>query len=262
LEIFINPSAHPSRKGAFMLTRSSALRALGRGVPLLVMLSLTVAACAKDKANPLTKKISPKPPKGAIVLFNGKDASQWVKMGTKDPIGWKIEDGALEVVPGTGYIESVPRFTDFQLHVEFNEPYMPNAHGQERGNSGVYLQGLYEIQVLDSYENDTYADGACGAIYGQHPPRVNASKKPGEWQTYDITYTAPRFDDKGNVTEKAYATVYQNGTLIQDHADIIGATTAAGSYDRTQQGPIVLQDHGCKVRYRNIWIKPLKSAKK
>jgi hypothetical protein len=218
---------------------------------------------AKEKANPLTKKFSPKPPKGAIVLFNGKDTSKWESAGSNRPIGWKlVEDGAMEVAPGTGNIETVPKFTDYQLHVEFNTPYMPNSHGQERGNSGVYMQGLYEIQVLDSYHNDTYANGSCGAVYGQYVPRVNVCKPPGQWQTYDITYTAPRFDDKGELTQKPRVTVYQNGALIQDDVEIQGATTASGNYDRTQAGPIMLQDHGCKVRYRNIWIKPMGLQKK
>jgi hypothetical protein len=240
---------------------SRTCRTARRLTPLLALLAAGAVAFAREKPAPLTRKISPKPPKGAIVLFNGKDVSRWQKAGTHDPIEWKIVDGALEVVPGAGNIETVPRFTDFQLHVEFNTPLMPDKHSQERGNSGVYLQGLYEVQVLDSYRNDTYADGACGALYGLHPPRVNACKPPGEWQTYDITYTAPRFDANGAVTETAYATVYQNGVLIQDHADVTHPTTAHGDYDPTRPGPIALQDHGCKVRYRNIWIKPLKPKK-
>jgi hypothetical protein len=231
---------------------------LQRWLPALFFLAIGLAT-AKEKTTPLTKKFSPKPPKGAIVLFNGKDTSTWESAGSNRPVGWKrVEGGAMEVAPGTGNIETVPRFTDFQLHVEFNTPYMPDAHGQERGNSGVYLQGLYEIQVLDSYHNDTYANGSCGAVYGQYVPRVNVCKPPGQWQTYDITYTAPRFDEKGNVLQKPRVTVYQNDTLIHDNVEIQGATTASGHYDRTQAGPIMLQDHGCKVRYRNIWIKPLK----
>lgn len=227
----------------------------------VALLAAGAAALAAEKPAPLTKRFSPKPPKGAVVLFNGKDTSKWVSAGSDRPIGWKVADGAMEVVPGTGNIETKPRFTDFQLHVEFNVPLVPDARGQARGNSGVYLQGLYEIQVLDSYGNETYANGACGALYGQYAPRVNVCKPPGQWQSYDVTYTAPRFDEKGEILRKARATVYQNGTLIHDNVEIQGATTASGSYDRTQAGPIVLQDHGNRVKYRNVWIEPKKPQK-
>jgi hypothetical protein len=227
---------------------------------MAVGLAVSISAFS---AAPLKKHMKPKPPKGAIVLFNGKDTSKWVAAQSGgQPFRWRVADGYMEVVPGAGNIETVPRFTDFQLHVEFNVPSMPDAHGQGRGNSGVYLQGLYEIQVLDSFNNDTYANGACGAVYGEYPPRVNASKPPEQWQTYDIWYTAPRFDTQGNVTQKPRVTVYQNDTLIQDNVEIQGATTASGSYDRTQAGPIMLQDHGCKVKYRNLWIKPTSPMKK
>lgn len=243
-----------------MLGSRSQWRRLRRPVLAVLAGSLIVSASLALGAAPHKKKFSAKPPKGAVVLFNGKDTSKWVRAGSDRPISWKVENGAMEITRGGGNIESVPKFTDFQLHVEFNIPQLPpEAKGQARGNSGVYLQGLYEIQVLDGWNNETYADGSCGAIYGQYPPRVNASKPPGTWQAYDVTYTAPRFDEKGQLVQMARATVYHNGILIHDNVEIKGATTASGNYDRTQAGPIMLQDHGNPVKYRNIWVKPLTS---
>jgi len=223
---------------------------------LLAALAVGVALAAPAFSRQRVTAASPaKPPKGALVLFDGADAAQWRSAGGNKPCPWKIVDGALVVGPGN--IETAPKFTDFQLHVEFNIPAMPDAHSQGKGNSGVYLQGLYEIQVLDSFNNETYANGMCGAIYGQTPPLINACKPAGQWQTYDITYHAPRFGAEGSLLKKPRATVFQNAILIHDDDEIDGATVASGNYDKTQAGPIVLQDHGCKVTYRNIWIKRL-----
>lgn len=199
-----------------------------------------------------------KPPKGAIILFDGKDASGWVHRGSGRPCQWKVENGYMEVVPGTGDIQSIKEFGDAKIHVEFNVPYMPEASGQARGNSGVYVQGLYEIQILDSY-GLTPGLGDCGAIYGLAAPRVNAAKPPGQWQTYDIIFYAPKFDANGNMISKPKITVFWNGVKVHDNFEISGRTTASADRDPSKPGPLLLQDHGCKVRFRNIWVVPLKS---
>jgi hypothetical protein len=200
-----------------------------------------------------------KPPRGAIVLFDGKELSKWVSRDGKSPARWEITpDGAMQVKPGTGDIMTRDEFGSFQLHIEFNIPPMPQASGQGRGNSGVYLHGLYEIQVLDSYQNETYAKGGCAAIYGIKDPDKNMAKPPGQWQTYDITFIAPKFDDAGNVIANPRVTVRWNGVLVHDNVEI-PHITAGGIGDRMRKtGPILLQDHGNPVKYRNIWIRPLK----
>ena len=196
------------------------------------------------------------PPEGAAVLFEGANTDAWCKQGTDDPIEWKlVEEGAMEVFGGSATTRE--HFEDCQLHLEFWEPLMPNATGQARGNSGVYLQGSYEVQVLDSYDLAEIGMGDCGSIYGVSIARVNACQPPEEWQTYDITFRAPRFDPDGNLVEQARVTVYQNGILIQDNVEIPGPTTAAMDRDVTQPGPLMLQDHGCPVRYRNVWLVPV-----
>ena len=212
---------------------------------------LTGAAGAGPAAPPLVP-----PPPDAAVLLNGRDLSGWVRRGSGAPARWKVADGVMEVVPRTGDIQTKQNFTDFQLHVEFNVPYLPNAHGQARGNSGVYLQGLYEIQVLDSYGLKSKNDD-CGAVYGQTPPLVNACRPPEEWQTYDILFHAPRFNAAGQLVEKARVSVLQNNIWIQDNVSIDGPTRASMERDVHQPGPIMLQDHGSRVRYRDIWIRPL-----
>ncbi|MGQ9524213.1 MAG: 3-keto-disaccharide hydrolase [Armatimonadota bacterium] len=239
-----------------MTLRYFARLALVLGVCLsfcLFFIGPTGAASAKDKPA--------KPPKGAIVLFDGKDVSGWVHRGSGRPCAWKVENGYMEVVPGTGDIHTVREFGDARIHVEFCVPYMPEATGQARGNSGVYIQGLYEVQVLDSYGIEKPGLGDCGAIYGVAPPKVNAAKKPGEWQTYDITFYAPRFDSQGNMTQRARISVVWNGVKVHDNVEVGGRTTASVERDPSKPGPLLLQDHGCKVRYRNIWVLPLKSPK-
>ncbi len=197
-----------------------------------------------------------RPPRGAIVLFNGKDTNAWEQLKDRGPVQWVITDGALEVKPGTGNIITKQEFQDFKLHVEFNEPYMPDKHSQERGNSGVYLQGRYEIQVLDSYNNPTYKAGGCGSIYGQKDPDKNMALPPGQWQTYDIDFRAARLGPDGKVVEKPRVTVIWNGTKVHDNVKIEGGTTAGLGKELVATGPIMLQDHGSKVRFRNIWIVP------
>jgi hypothetical protein len=200
---------------------------------------------------------SAKAPKNAIRLFNGKDTAAWTMRKGGGDCRWIMDGSELEVLPGTGDILTKQKFKDYQLHVEFKIPYMPEAHSQSRGNSGVYNHGLYEIQVLDSYNNDTYAKGGCGAIYGQKDPDKNMAKPPLQWQTYDITFHAPRFDAEGKVTANPRITVYWNGTLVHNNVEITGPTTASLGGPMTPEGPIMLQDHGSKVRFRNVWIVPL-----
>ena len=205
-----------------------------------------------------------RPPSDAIVLFGGKDKdlSQWAG-DDGNPAKWKVADGYIEVLPHSGYIHTRQPFGDCQLHVEFSEPVPPVGESQERGNSGVFLMGLYEIQVLDSYQNKTYADGEASAVYGQFPPQVNASRPPGQWQTYDIIFHAPRFDKDGKVLRPARLTVLQNGVLVQDNVELSGPTA---HHDRPAYKPtpgklpLSLQDHGMPVRFRNIWIRELQEG--
>lgn len=201
-----------------------------------------------------------RPPSDAIVLLDGKDLAKWAhKDGS--PAKWKVENGYAEVVAKTGEIHTIQAFGDCQLHVEFSEPTPPHGESQERGNSGVFLMGLYEIQVLDSYENKTYADGQASAVYGQYPPQVNASRPPGQWQWYDIVFHGPRFDAAGKLLRPARVTVFHNGVLVQDNVEPTGPT---GHHQRPpyvagpDKLPLALQDHGNPVRYRNIWIRELK----
>ncbi len=196
------------------------------------------------------------PPADAIVLFDGKDFSKWSDPGGKE-IKWKLEDGAMVVT--TGSIQTKDNFGDAQIHVEFAIPLMPDKIDQDRGNSGVYMQGRYEVQVLDSYESATYANGQCGAIYGEHVPLVNVCRPPEQWQSYDIIFHAPKFSVEGIRTAPGRLTVLHNGVLIHENADLGGSTTASLYKEHPGNGPLVLQDHGCPVRYRNIWIRPIPS---
>ncbi len=200
-----------------------------------------------------------KPPSDSIVLFDGKDLSKW-EGADGGPAKWKVANGYFEVVPKSGYIHTKQPFGDCQLHVEWAAPVPARGESQDRGNSGVFLMGLYEIQVLDSYQNKTYADGQAAAVYGQYPPLVNACRPPGQWQTYDIIFHAPRFDNEGKVLRKAFVTVLHNGVLVQDHAAIMGPTAhkQRPPYKVTPPKlPVALQDHNHAVRYRNIWIREL-----
>jgi 3-keto-disaccharide hydrolase len=202
------------------------------------------------------------PPSDAVVLFDGKDLSKWQQQDGS-PAKWKVENGYVEVVPRTGELRTKEAFGDCQLHVEFREPTPPHGESQERGNSGVFLMGLYEVQVLDSYDNKTYADGQASALYGQYPPLVNASRPPGEWQWYDIVFHGPRFDAAGKVLRPARFTVFHNGVLVQDNVELTGPTAngVRPPYKVTPEKlPLGLQDHGNPVRYRNIWIRELKAA--
>jgi hypothetical protein len=198
-------------------------------------------------------------PSDAIVLFDGSCLCNWVSKKTGGPAEWKLENGYMEVVPGTGYIASKQHFGSCQLHLEFACPEVIKGEGQGRGNSGVFLMGLYEVQVLDCYENPTYPDGTTGALYGQCPPLVNACRPPGEWQTYDIIWEAPVFDGETLVTP-AYITVLFNGILLHHRQQLDGPTQHRVLPEYTAQpavGPLELQDHSDLVRFRNIWYRPL-----
>ena len=199
------------------------------------------------------------PPSDAIVLFDGSDLSAWVD-GDGNAPGWKVEDGYVEVVPGTGYIYTKDSFGDVQLHVEWRAPTVIDDDGQDRGNSGVFFMNDYEVQVLDVYQNATYADGMAAALYGQYPPLVNANRPPGQWQTYDIVFRRPRFDDDGGLVSPATVTVFHNGVLAQDHVQLVGPTAHQRRPNYTAHPdrlPIRLQDHNEPVRFRNIWVRDL-----
>jgi hypothetical protein len=205
------------------------------------------------------------PPSDAIVLFDGSEESfktNWTD--TKgNPSEWRIVDGALESVKRAGYIQTRQSFGSCQLHIEWAAPAQVSGDGQGRGNSGVFLMTQYEVQVLDSYDNPTYADGQAGALYGRSKPLVNASRKPGEWQSYDIIFHRPVFDEQGKVVRRATFTVFHNGVLIQDHVVLSGGTGWMGPHAASEYKahpdklPISLQDHGNPVRFRNVWIREL-----
>lgn len=200
------------------------------------------------------------PPSDAVVLFDGTDVSKWQK-GDGSPATWQVENGALIESRG-GNIQTKESFGDMQLHIEWSSPAEVKGNGQGRGNSGVFLMGRYELQVLDSYNNPTYPDGQAGSLYGQMPPMVNASRPPGEWQAYDVIWTAPRFKD-GKVETPAFITVLHNGVVVQNHTASLGPSghrTLSTYTPHEATGPISLQDHGNPTRFRNIWVRPLKAA--
>jgi len=217
-----------------------------------------------DGARPQPKIVAPGATVGAapadatVLLGAGADASAW-QMSNGSAITWPIKDGVLQ--SGKGMIETKAQFTDFQLHVEFATPKEVKGTGQGRGNSGVFLLGAFEVQVLDSYQNQTYPDGQAAAMYGQYPPLVNASRAPGEWQAYDIVFTAPRFSAAGAVEKPAVVTVFHNGIVVHNANAFQGPTEhkVIGKYlPANAKGPIRLQDHGNPVHFRNIWIRQLK----
>jgi hypothetical protein len=223
-----------------------------------------------DSDRPFPKVITPgtcstqedpgKAPSDAVVLFNGKDLSHW-KSGRGGEARWSVQGGAMVARPGAGEIRSRDEFGDCQIHIEWASPNPPRGRDQDRGNSGVILFGLYEIQVLDSYDSVTYADGQAGSIYGQYPPLVNASRPPGQWQSFDILFTAPRFKEDGSLESPAYATVLHNGVVVHNHTALLGPMIFRGlpRYSpHGPKGPILLQDHGNPVRFRNIWVRPVK----
>ena len=202
------------------------------------------------------------PPADAIVLFDGKDMAQWRAQKTGGESPWKLEAGAM--IADQDDIRTAREFGDLQLHLEFRVPPPTDGVWSQRGNSGVFLMGLFEIQIFDCYQNKKiYADGATAGIYGQHPPQANVCRPPGEWQTYDILFTAPRFDAKGELVSPAYVTVTFNGVVVQNHQSIRGTTNhkSPGSYTKpVQTGPLALQYHHSPVAFRNIWVRPVSSV--
>jgi hypothetical protein len=219
----------------------------------------------KDRPNPPTVKPAPTfshgapAPGDATVLFDGSDFAKWERDGGGAP-KWKIEHGYMEVVGKSGGIRTKDQWGDAQLHIEFATPTKPEGESQGRGNSGVFFHGQFEIQVLDSHNNKTYADGQAGALYGQWPPLANAIKGPGEWNSYDIVFEAPKFDADGKLTKPAYATVILNGVVLHNRKELNGPTNhrATDPYKAySGKGGISLQDHGNPTRFRNIWIRPL-----
>jgi len=201
------------------------------------------------------------PPSDAIILFDGSDLSEWTGASNdQDEALWNVSDGAVTVAPGTGNIKTRRGFADIQLHIEWKTPEEIDGDGQGRGNSGVFLQEMYEVQVLDSWQNETYSNGQAGSIYKQKAPDVNASKAPGEWQTYDIIFEAPWFDDDGPLIKPAYVTVMHNGVLIHHRFELEGPTEYIGLPEYSEhprQMSIMLQDHSDKVSFRNIWVREL-----
>lgn len=249
---------------------------------LLIVAAITLSLLAADatekkwavhdESRPKPKVVTPgipsttrqpgRPPSDAIVLFDGRDLSQWKSARGGDP-GWTVENGELVIVGRSGDIVTKEPFGDCQLHIEWAAPTPAAGTSQGRGNSGIKLMGRYEIQVLDSYENQTYADGQAASLYGQTPPLVNASRPPGQWQAFDIIFHAPRFSEDGKLTRPGTVTLLHNGVLVQDHAELTGTTgkAQAGYSKHPEKLPLLLQEHGNPVRYRNIWIRPLTGAR-
>jgi hypothetical protein len=216
-----------------------------------------------DPNRPLPKVVTPgkesKAPSDAVVLFDGRRLSEWVSAKGGGPAKWKVEKGYMEVVPKSGSIQTKRSFGSCQLHIEWMAPRGGTKDGQKRGNSGVFLMGRYEVQVLDCYNNTTYADGYAGALYGQYPPLVNVCLPPGQWQSFDIIFHRPVFE-KGRAVIPATATVFHNGVLVQDHVVVKGKTVhkKEAQYEPHEDKlPLTLQDHKDPVRFRNIWIRPI-----
>lgn len=224
----------------------------------LTGLSLGTRAAAESPADSEDVRLAP-PPAGAVVLFDGNSLDKWINRKDGQPAGWRLGGGYMEVVAGVGDIITRDRFQDYQLHLEFWLPLMANAQGQGRSNSGVYNQGRIEVQVLDSYGQPP-RDNEAGGIYKVAVPLRNASKKPETWQSYDIAYRAPRIGSDGKQTEKGSITVFHNGILIHNNVPFDAQTTTSGlppeGNDYSKPGPILLQDHGNPILYRNIWILP------
>jgi len=236
------------------------------------------AAQAKltEQWEPVPKVVTPgqtdaAPPSDAIVLFDGSNLDQWVNVKDKAPAGWKVENGVMTVNKAVGNIETKRSFKNYQLHIEWRIPPDITGTDQGRGNSGLFLastgagDGGYELQILDSYNNKTYVNGQAGSIYKQFPPLVNAMRKPGEWNTYDVVWTMPTFNADGSVKTPAYVTAFHNGVLVQNHSQLKGETVYIGKpeYKKYESGPIKLQAHGDKsepISFRNIWVRELESS--
>lgn len=246
-------------------------------ISVTILLGISALACAQDKEQQMkpedTEWYEPVPPvvttgdnyfleapSDAAILFDGSGISKW-KSSKGGDVSWEIENGHMTVRPGAGDIETRDSFGSFQLYIEWRSPMNMEHKGQDRGNSGIFLQNRYEIQVLDAYQNPTYVNGMAGSIYKQYAPLENPAKKPGEWQSYNIAYKAPAFNDDGSLKSPAYVTVIWNGVVVQNNTEIKGHTPYIGLPEYTAHGdaPIRLQDHNSKVSYRNIWIRELNS---
>ncbi|MCD7932034.1 MAG: DUF1080 domain-containing protein [Tannerellaceae bacterium] len=257
-----------------MKITNCAVKAAGCAIALTICTSMN-AQKEYPKPTPMTPEMSeywtPQPrvvtpgdmatqsaPSDAVVLFNGKDLSAWESVNGGDA-KWNVENGAFVVTRGTGDIQTKEKFESFQLHLEWSAPEEIKGESQGRGNSGVFLQGMYEIQILDCYDNETYVNGQTGSVYKQTPPLVNAMRKPGEWNTYDIIYTAPVFKEDGTYLYPPRVTVIQNGIVLQNNTTILGTTEYIGFPKVIPHGagPIKLQDHGDAVKFRNIWLRKL-----
>jgi len=210
------------------------------------------------KVKVVESPVTGQPPSDATILFDGANFDAWEYLDGS-PVKWKLVDGAMQVVGGSGNIRTKQKFEDVQLHIEFATPSEVKGNGQGRGNSGIFFQSRYEIQVLDNYQNETYANGQVGSIYKQHIPLANPSRKPGEWQTYDIIYTAPTYNEDGLIKTPARITALLNGVLVQNNVSLLGTTEYIGIPKLTVHGAdaIMLQDHGNPTRFRNIWVRPL-----
>ena len=212
-----------------------------------------------DRPQPLEVKENNNIPSDSIILFEGNNLSEWRSVTSGDA-EWRLSEDFMEVVPKSGNIQTVKTFSNIQLHLEFACPSKVVGNSQQRGNSGVFLMGLYEIQIMDGYSNRTYPDGLTGAIYGQYPPLANACRKPGEWQTFDIVFEAPVYN-KNVLVEPAYITVFLNGVLLHNRQASQGPTghktLSFYPLEHPEKGPLMLQDHGNPVRFRNVWIREL-----
>ncbi|HTE45488.1 MAG TPA: DUF1080 domain-containing protein [Gemmatimonadaceae bacterium] len=262
----------------------SIRRLAGRGLAAAMLSVIAVAAHAQTPAKPpvgkpeetevwtpVPKIVAPghadaDPPADAIVLFNGHNLDQWVSAKDKSPAAWTLENGVMTVNKRAGDIQTKRSFGNYQLHIEWRIPMGISGSGQARGNSGVYLaavgDGGYELQVLDSYENTTYVNGQAGSMYKQYPPLVNANRKPGEWQTYEVIWTAPTFKADGSLGTPAYVTAFHNGVLVQNHVALKGDTRYIGQPEYHAHGaaPILLQAHGdpsAPISFRNIWLREM-----
>lgn len=237
-----------------MRIRIDLTRAFVPAYIVFMVLTIPLVVAAEEQQPPKIRTPGSGMPSDANVLFNGSDLSAWMYPDGR-PVGWIVSEGAMTVKDGG--IVTRQHFGDIQLHLEFATPSPSKGTGQDCGNSGVYFQGNYEIQVLDSYENETYLDGMCGAIYEIAPPLVNATRPPGVWQVYEVIFRAPRFDAEGNVVRKGVITAFLNGVLIQDHVEVHPTRANITEGKERPLGPLYLQDHGHPVRYRNIWVREL-----
>lgn len=241
--------------------------------PVVMVLAMSVPCCLRAQENPaaVTRLWEPvpaivqpgtqpgDPPSDAMILFDGTSLDAWTGLNG-NPVRWSVENDVLTVVPRTGDIMTRDSFGDCQLHIEWRTPRVIEGEGQGRGNSGIFFIKRYEVQILDSYENATYPNGQAASIFKQHIPLVNVSRPPGQWQTYDIIFTAPRFNEHGRLKSQARMTVFHNGVVVHNNVALIGTTVDVGSpsvLPHGDHGPIVLQDHGNPVSFRNIWIRNL-----